>query len=136
AVRPRVRTVDPHHRRRHGLRGVQVVGSRLDPQSLAAVEAVRTNPELLARLAEPRAIAVDESELGRLGVRAVGDAAEVFGLRVRVVGVVKGYKSLGGPYAFCSLDTGRELMRYQPGAVTYLVARCRDPSDAPAVARR
>jgi putative ABC transport system permease protein len=79
---------------------------------------------------------VDESELGRLGVRGVGDAGEVFGMRVRIAGVVRGYKSLGGPYMFCSLDTARELMRYRPGEVTYLVARCRNPADAEAVARR
>src|SRR5205823_177943 len=35
-----------------------------------------------------------------------------------------------------SLDTARGLMRYQPGEVTYLVAKCRDPADAERVARR
>jgi putative ABC transport system permease protein len=82
------------------------------------------------------AVAVDESELGRLGIRGVGDDADVFGVRVRVVGLVKGYKSLGGPYVFCSLDTARALLRYQPDEVTYLVAGTRDPIDAWKVARR
>jgi putative ABC transport system permease protein len=115
---------------------ITVVGSRLDPHSLAAVEAVRNDPALLARLSTPNAVAVDESELGRLGIRGVGETAEVVGHRVRVVGLVKGYKSLGGPYVFCSVDTARGLMRYQPGEVTYLVARCRDRADAERVARR
>lgn len=110
-----------------------VVGARLDPRSLAAVEGLRANPDLLAKLAEPRAVAVDEGELGRLGVRGVGDHAELFGRRVRVVGLVSGYRSLGGPYVFCSVETARELLRYEPGQVTYLVARCSDPT---AVARR
>lgn len=115
---------------------VSVVGTRLDPHSLAAVEQVRTNPDLLAKLAEPRAIAVDESELGRLGIRGVGDAAEIMGVRVRVVGLVKGCRSLGGPYVFCSLDTARAVLHYQPGEVTYLVAKCANPEDAWKVARR
>lgn len=115
---------------------VSIVGTRLDPNSLAAVEQVRTNPDLLARLAEPQTIAVDETELGRLGIRGVGDTAEILGVRVRVVGVVRGCRSLGGPYIFCSLDTARAVLRYQSGEVTYLVAKCENPDDAWKVARR
>src|SRR4051794_40159818 len=70
-----------------------VIGTRLDPNSLAAVEAVRTNPDYLALLSEPRTVVVDEGELGRLGIRGVGDVAEIFGTRVRVVGLVNGYRS-------------------------------------------
>lgn len=113
-----------------------VVGTRLDPDSLAAVEAVRSNRQLLTELSVFGAVAVDESELGRLGIRGVGDMADVLGYRVRVVGLVKGYKSLGGPYVFCSLDTARALMRYQPDEVTYLVAKTENPDDAWKVARR
>ena len=115
---------------------VSVVGTRLDPHSLAAVEQVRTNPEILARLAEPRSIAVDEAELGRLGVRGIGDTAEIVGVRVRVVALVKGCRSLGGPYVFCSIDTARAVLHYQPGEATYLVAKCKSPADAWKVARR
>jgi putative ABC transport system permease protein len=115
---------------------VSIVGTRLDPHSLAAVEQVRNNPDLLARLAEPRTIAVDETELSRLGIRGAGDTAEILGVRVRVVGLVKGCRSLGGPYIFCSQDTARALLRYQPDEVTYLVARCANLEDAWKVARR
>lgn len=113
-----------------------VVGARLDPQSLAAPDVVRNNPELLATLTQPMTVAVDESELSRLGVRGIGDSAEILGRRVRVAGLVSGCKSLGGPYLFCSLETARVLLNYQPDEVTYLVARCRNPDDAGAVARR
>lgn len=113
-----------------------VVGTRLDPNSLAAVEAVRADKDLLARLSEHGAVAIDESELGRLGITAIGQDAEVFGVRVRVVGLVKGYKSLGGPYVFCSLDTGRSLLRYQSDEATYLVAKTQTPSDAERVVQR
>jgi putative ABC transport system permease protein len=113
-----------------------VIGTRLDRQSLAAAEAIRTNPELLAQMSEFGSVAVDESELGRLGIRGVGDMAEVYGVRIRVVGLVKGYKSLGGPYVFCSLETARALLRYEPGSVTYLVGKTRSPGDATRVAER
>ena len=113
-----------------------IIGTRLDRDSLAAAEAIRTDPELLVALSELHTIVVDESELPRLGVGGIGDTAEVLGVRVRVVGLVTGYKSLGGPYVFCSLDTGRDLMRYPPGEVTFFVAKCREPADAVAVVAR
>ncbi len=115
---------------------ITVVGTRLEPSSLGAVEYLRTNPQLMAKLVEPYTVAVDESELGRLGIRGVGDQAEVFGHRVRVVGTVKGYRSLGGPYVFCSTETARNLIRDPPGGVTYHLAKCRNPEDAELVARR
>jgi putative ABC transport system permease protein len=113
-----------------------VVGTRLDSQSLAAAEGIRTNPELLAQLSELGTVVVDESELGRLGIRGVGDTADVSGNHVRVVGLVKGYKSLGGPFVFCSLETARALLRYQPNDVTYLVAKTTSSAAAAKVVAR
>ncbi len=113
-----------------------VVGTRLTPDGLAVPEAVRSDPDLLARLGVFGAVAVDESELGRLGVRGVGEYADVVGVRVQVVGLVRGYKSLGGPYVFCSPETARAALSYPPGQVTYFVGRTRSPEDAAAVARR
>src|SRR5262249_9858119 len=101
-----------------------------------AVEAVGAAPERLGRLSEPWTVAVDESEIGRLGIPGPGVVADIFGYRVRVVGLVRGYKSLGGPYVFCSIDTARALMNYQKDQVTFLVAKCRNPADADAVVRR
>jgi putative ABC transport system permease protein len=49
---------------------------------------------------------------------------------------VKGYKSLGGPYIFCSIDTARTLLLYKPDEVTYFVAKTRTPAEAETVARR
>src|SRR5262249_52270523 len=95
-----------------------VIGSRLEENSLGA-GAERT-PELRARLTEPGAIVVDKSELGRLGLKGVGDVAEISGHRVRVVGLVRGLKSLAGPYIFCSLSTARPLLRLLPEQTTYV----------------
>ncbi len=113
-----------------------IVGSRLDSNSLAAAEAVRSNPELLSKLSVTGAVAVDESELSRLGITGIGDIAEIYGTRIRVVGLVKGYKSLGGPYLFCSFDTAQTLMGYRKDEVTYFVARTTSPEAAADVAHR
>ncbi len=113
-----------------------VVGTRLDPNSLAAVEAVRTDPDLLVKLSEPQTVVVDEAEMSRLGIKGIGDIAEIYGTRIRVVGLVKGHRSLGGPYVFCSLETARTLMGYRKDEVTYFVGKCRHPEDAAAVVRR
>src|SRR4051812_28290228 len=111
-----------------------VIGSRLEEGSLGTVEEL--TPELRMRLTEPGAIVVDESDLDRLGIQGVGDTAEIVGKRVRVVGLTHGLKSLAGPYVFCSIQTARERLRLLPDQITYVLARCKDPADAPAVVSR
>jgi putative ABC transport system permease protein len=115
---------------------VTIVGGRLNPDSLGAVTELRARPDLMARLAEPGTVAIDETELPRLGLKKIGDQAEVLGRRVRLAGVVHGYKSLGGPYVLCSLETARVLLKEPGSGVTYLIAKLNDPADAPAVAAR
>jgi putative ABC transport system permease protein len=111
-----------------------VIGSRLDADALGAVDEL--TPDLRSRLTEPGAIVVDEGELGRLGIHGVGDTAEVTGQRVRVVGVVHGMRSLSGPYLFCNIATARRLLRMTSEQTTYILARCHDPAEAPAVVER
>ncbi|HEY8505598.1 MAG TPA: ABC transporter permease [Gemmataceae bacterium] len=113
-----------------------VVGTRLSPDALGVVEQLRRQPEVLARLAQPGAVVVDATDFGRLGITGVGDTAEIMGNRVKVVGLTHGYKSLGGPYVFCSLETARPMLHYFPDDVTYLLGRCRDPEQVPAVVAR
>lgn len=111
-----------------------VVGSRLGDDSLGAIR--QLTPELRERLTEPGAVVIDQAELGRLGIQGIKDTAEVSGRRVRVVGLVRGFKSLTGPYVFCSLETARMLLRFQPGQTTYVLGRCADPSQASNVVGR
>lgn len=113
-----------------------IVGSTLGPNSLAAVEGLRQQPDLMAKLNEPFTVAVDESELGRLNISGIGVDADILGKRVTVVGLVRGYKSLGGPYVFCSNENARVLLKYFQGEATYLVAKCRKPEDASRVTLR
>jgi putative ABC transport system permease protein len=121
-------------RRGGGSELCMVVGSRLGPDSLGAVREL--TPELRARLTEPGSVVVDESDLERLGVRGVGDVAEVSDRRVRVVGLLRGLRGLAGAYVFCSLRTAQALLEVRPGQVVYLVGRCHDPAAAPAVVER
>jgi putative ABC transport system permease protein len=111
-----------------------VIGSRLGPDAIGAVN--NLSSRLRSLLTEPGSIVVDDSEFGRLGIEKVGDYAEVTGKRVRVVGTVHGYKSLAGPYVFCSIETARQLLRLLPDQATFLLARCKNPTDANQVVDR
>ncbi|HMF13884.1 MAG TPA: ABC transporter permease, partial [Gemmataceae bacterium] len=105
-----------------------VIGSSMEDDAVGTL--AELTPDLRDRLTEPGAIVIDESELGRLGIRGVGDTAEISGRRVRVVGLTRGIKSLAGPYIFCSQTTAQKLLRLTPEQTTYVLARCRNPEDA------
>jgi putative ABC transport system permease protein len=111
-----------------------VIGSRLEEDSLGALKDL--TPELRAKLTEPGAVVVDESELSRLGIKGVGDTSEILGYRVRVVGLTSGLKSMAGPYVFCSLRTARPLLRLREDQSVFFLARCKDPANAQQVVNR
>jgi putative ABC transport system permease protein len=107
---------------------ILIIGSRLEPNSLGAVK--QLTPELRSKLSEVGAVVVDKGEFGRLGVEKVGDLAEVFGHRVRIVGTVTGLRSLAGPYVFCSLETSKILLHPNPDQTTFLLAKCANAATA------
>jgi putative ABC transport system permease protein len=111
-----------------------VIGSRLGDDALGAI--AELTPELRGRLAEPGTVVVDESEMGRLGVRGAGDRAEVGGRRVRVVGLVRAVKSLWGAYIFCSVRTARTILGLSDDQATWLLGRCGSAAEAAEVAAR
>lgn len=90
-------------------------------------------------LTESMTVCVDQSDLGKLGLERVGDRGKVNGREVRLVGVVTGIKSLAAPWLLCSQTTARELLvAANPmftDHVTYLLARCDDPSRAKVIAK-
>lgn len=116
-----------------GMELCMVIGSRLDDDALGYVREL--TPELRQKLTEPGAIVMDESDRERLGIKQVGDMAEIIGHRVRVVGMIKGVRGLAAPFIFGSIDTARPLLRMPADQVTYLLARCRRPEDAARVAK-
>jgi putative ABC transport system permease protein len=117
-----------------GMELVLVIGTRLGPDSIGAVG--QLTPMLRTLLSEPNSIVIDESEFERLGIKKIGDTAEIFGRRVRVVGTVSGLRSLAGPYLFCSLETGRSILRSPPDQCTFILAKCHNEEEAPIVVSR
>jgi putative ABC transport system permease protein len=111
-----------------------VVGSRLGEKALGVVNALTPRHRIL--LSEPGTIVIDESDKSRLGVKKIGDTAEVSGTRVRVVGLTSGVKSLAGPYVFCSTQTARPLLRLLPDQITYVLAKCKEGTNVQEVVDR
>jgi putative ABC transport system permease protein len=111
-----------------GLELCSVIGTRLGPNAFGPVS--QLTDEHRALLAVPGNVVIDEGEFQRLGVTKVGDTTEVVGRRVRVVGTVRGLRSLAGPYVFCSVDTARSIIRPAPDQATFLLARCKNKEDA------
>lgn len=113
-----------------------VIGSRLDDGAMGWIDGL--TPDLRQRLTEPGSIVVDETEFERLGISAVGDRAQINGERgrVRIVGTIKGFKSLAGPYVFCSVGTAQSLLRQTSDQTTYLLAKCADDNTAQKVAEK
>ncbi len=95
-------------------------------------------PEQRSALSEPRSVIIDASDLERFGFQGIGDVAEVIGgHQIRLVGLVHNVKSLAAPYLFCSVETAESLIDFvKPDQTFYLLARCRNPDDAPKVAAR
>ena len=111
-----------------------VIGSRLGTDAIGAI--AELTPEIRMRLTEPGTVVLDETALPSLGLKGIGDEAQMGGRRVRLVGIVRGYKGLAGPFLFCSLPTARMLLPQMKDQVTYLLARCHHPDQAAAVVQR
>jgi putative ABC transport system permease protein len=113
-----------------------VIGTDLDRTSIALLEPLRRQPHLTAMLAEPMTVLIDESDKGKLGVHTVGETADILGNSVRVIGFVKGLKSLGGAYVFCSTQTARTALHQWADHKTYILAKCKSKAAAAKVVER
>lgn len=86
--------------------------------------------ELVEALRQPYAVAVDESALGRLGVK-LGDQAVYNGRTVHIAAVTRGYPNFMQPNLVMSRDTLRMLGEaYSGSRVGPLMVRISDPSRA------
>ena len=84
-------------------------------------------------LEEPYAVAIDETQLSRLGVK-LGDEASLNGKTVHVRAVLTGYPNLNNAGVVVSRDTLRLLGRGEKGGKTGpLMIRIKDPARAEAV---
>jgi putative ABC transport system permease protein len=117
-----------------GMELVLVIGTRLGPDSIGAIKQLTTEHRTLLSL--PNTVVIDYGEFDRLGIKKVGDTAEILGRRVLVVGTVSNLRSLAGPYLFCSLDTARSILRPPPDQCTFILAKCYNKADAPKVVEK
>lgn len=113
---------------------VLIIGTRLGPDAIGAIK--QLTPYHRTLLSEPNSVVIDDGEFGRLGISKVGDTAEILGKRVRVVATVTGFRSLAGPYLFCSLDTSRNFLRPPAEQCTFILAKCHNKEDSAKVVAR
>ena len=111
-----------------------LLGSVLDDGAAGSADVL--SREQRDALTEPLTIIVDESDIGRLWLDKGNGNPKINGKEVRVIGTVKGIKSLAAPWVFCSLHTARQLMGFllPPEHVTYILAKCESPERAKEVA--
>jgi putative ABC transport system permease protein len=111
-----------------------IIGGRLNDNTLGLLRVLPR--ELREQLTEPGAVVIDKRDMGRLGIKKVGETADIMGNKVRIVGFSEGQPSFAGPYVFCSIRTARPLLQMMPDQTTYVLARCKKPEDAEAVVSR
>jgi putative ABC transport system permease protein len=96
--------------------GVEIGTGGLQPWSIVAGS--------VGELAAAEAVAVDQTYFERLGVRALGDYAEIADNKVRVAAVTQGIRSFATtPYVFASLNHARAWMRAPPSSASYFMVR-------------
>jgi putative ABC transport system permease protein len=75
-------------------------------------------------LSAPNAVAVDTSYFSELGVREIGDRAEIVGTQVTVRALTKGIRSFTTlPYVFTTLAQARTLVDASPDQASYMLVR-------------
>ncbi|MBI3651594.1 MAG: hypothetical protein HY231_11310 [Acidobacteria bacterium] len=110
-----------------------IVGVDLRENGLGLPISVPANLRLA--MEEPGAVLVDRAELGKLKTHK-GQSIEINGKQAKVVGLISGFRNIGGPYVFCSLSTAQKLLGtigMETDLTTYLLIRLRDPRRAEAV---
>ncbi len=110
--------------RRTGSGGVSVTIVGIDVNA-GALALARVVPSTLRNaLKEPDTVVVDEGDSDKLDIKS-GETAEISGRKVRVIGLIRGLRGLGGVNIVTSLDTAIALDRTLPssGGATYYLSR-------------
>jgi len=107
-----------------------LLGSGLDADAAGAADLL--TPEMRVALSEPYTIVVDQSDVARLKLDSPLGKPKINGKEVRLVGTVKGLRSLAAPWVFCSIHTARQLMGFllPQDNVTYLLVKTDSPDRA------
>jgi putative ABC transport system permease protein len=76
------------------------------------------------------AVIVDKTYLSELGIKSVGDTAQVGSSRVRVVGLTEGIRSFTvTPFVFTTLNRARSLIDMPADNITYVLVKVRPGAD-------
>ena len=135
-----VKNVDPTQsqadRARAGAPKMNFVQTRIiDTTPDAVTIPVDYSQQLVDALRQPYTVAVDETDLPKLGVR-LGEKALYNGQTVTLVGVTRGYPNMMQPTVIMSRDTLRMVGQADTGPrVGPLMVKLSDPTRAQAVAR-
>lgn len=98
-----------------------IVGSNVEDNGLKAWKIVDGS---LASIEAPDGVAVDRSYLGDLGVKGIGDVAQVGDSRVRVRAITEGIRSFTmAPYIFTTLNRARSLLGVPSENSTYFLVQ-------------
>ncbi len=80
------------------------------------------------------AVMVDKSYLADLGLKGIGDTAQIGASRVRVTGITDGIRSFTvTPYIFTTLHRARALLDMPADSITYVLAKLAPGADVEAV---
>ncbi len=100
---------------------VVVVGTDSDDKGLVPWS---LSEGTLEDIKAPDAIAVDRSYLGELGIKGIGDTAQVATGRVKIRALTEGVRSFTqSPYAYTTLNRARQLLGAPSDAVTFLLVK-------------
>jgi putative ABC transport system permease protein len=84
----------------------------------------------IAALSAPSGVAVDETYFSELGIKGMGDRAEVNGMQVTVTAVTKGIRSFTTlPYVFATIANARAMLDASPDQASYSVVKVAAGSD-------
>ena len=108
-----------------------VVGTNVDDGGLRPWNVIEGSA---AALGAPDAVIIDRSYLADLGVKGVGETAQIEQGRVRVAGITEGIRSFTmAPYVFTSLNRARALLGAPADNVTYLLVQLQPGASAETV---
>jgi putative ABC transport system permease protein len=90
----------------------------------------------VASIAEPDAVAVDRSYLDNLGLKGIGDIAQIETSRVRVAALTEGIRSFTtAPYVFMPIGRARNILQLAQEQSTFLLVKLADGADVETVRR-
>jgi putative ABC transport system permease protein len=110
-----------------------VVGTDMPVGGLAPWNMIEGEP---ADMFRPNAVIAERTYLENLGIKGVGDTAEIGAQRVKVVGLTEGIRSFTtAPYVFMPLARARAIMGMTENQTTFYLVKLQPGAEAPIVQR-